>query len=919
MNKTKVIRWLALFLAVIMMLSFTSCDSEEFIDMIDQLMGSFNDMGQIQKPVGTEKGTQDGYADYTGDGQYDESGVRCDHSLNTNAYYVELTDPQTMVSKSCSECGAKNVAKDTNVTNEGLVLFSSEYIFNNLGGGVKAKMRYSQDMKYVRILPNSEIGDEYVHIFSNPDEPLTDLGPYVAALYRTSHHEQLEFGCEGYGDTVRENKMIGLGNSQAKQDWHLEISKAQKFSGSDENGEKYGYDGSSLTAFRIDYFNKKRTASDFIDIAFIGFFSSKEAAEEYYQLYLDAYLEKDVEVSETEEETSYEQDETTYRGEPDTEEVTYLPTETETVETDWYESYDYDIESQTEPETETETETAELSTAEPEVETSESTTVPDTVASKGLLFESNYDGTCSLIGLGTCRDKHVVIPAVSPDGDIVTKIDIYEYSDYLDMGDVISITIPDGVCVIDAESLGHLRGLVDFIVSDSSECFKTEDGVLFSKDGKDLVAYPAGRTNKDYSVPMGVTTIKCYAFSGNQYLCAVALPEGLETIEWCAFELCSYLDSINIPASVNYIGIRAFVGCAYLNDIRLSESNESYVYIDGGIYTADISTLVVYSAMGRKLAVLPDGLEDIEEWAFINNSSLTEVFIPKSLKQLNGGAFTFCQSLAKVYYEGSMAEWDQIVKCGEMEFVYCAEIYYNQPRDKFESPNMPPENETECETVTERESESETEAETEYVCNHSVMVEGEYMYDNANPQVVCQPCAICGECVEVSSTICGTYKFSAEEVARATNCSVTLEEENGMQFARFYSIRPTAVEEYSYIYSNANEPITNVGAYVAVLYRSTVQTPIDIHYDSVYPSVRYSGTSFSASTSYEWTFRVGAVRTHDSFDGEQLTALRLDYFNNGQNARTEDDYTDVAFIAFFNSLEDALAYYEDYCNAYLDD
>lgn len=36
--------------------------------------------------------------------------------------------------------------------------------------------------------------------------------------------------------------------------------------------------------------------------------------------------------------------------------------------------------------------------------------------SEGLNFESNGDGTCTLIGIGICKDSDVVIPAESPEG-----------------------------------------------------------------------------------------------------------------------------------------------------------------------------------------------------------------------------------------------------------------------------------------------------------------------------------------------------------------------------------------------------------------------------------------------------------------------------------------------------------------------
>ena len=42
--------------------------------------------------------------------------------------------------------------------------------------------------------------------------------------------------------------------------------------------------------------------------------------------------------------------------------------------------------------------------------------------STGLTFTSNGNGTCTLTGLGSCRDICVVIPATSPSGDKVTAI-----------------------------------------------------------------------------------------------------------------------------------------------------------------------------------------------------------------------------------------------------------------------------------------------------------------------------------------------------------------------------------------------------------------------------------------------------------------------------------------------------------------
>lgn len=58
-------------------------------------------------------------------------------------------------------------------------------------------------------------------------------------------------------------------------------------------------------------------------------------------------------------------------------------------------------------------------------ETSAPTISTDLKPSEGFEFESNGDGTCTLVKIGTCTDKDIVIPEKSLDGDIVTHIGEY--------------------------------------------------------------------------------------------------------------------------------------------------------------------------------------------------------------------------------------------------------------------------------------------------------------------------------------------------------------------------------------------------------------------------------------------------------------------------------------------------------------
>ena len=68
------------------------------------------------------------------------------------------------------------------------------------------------------------------------------------------------------------------------------------------------------------------------------------------------------------------------------------------------------------------------------------------------------------------------------------------------------------------------------VASGNSE-YKSVDSVLFSADGKTLIAYPAGNTATSYAVPADVTVLSANAFAGCKYLEAITMmPRGIYSI-----------------------------------------------------------------------------------------------------------------------------------------------------------------------------------------------------------------------------------------------------------------------------------------------------------------------------------------------------------------------------------------------------
>lgn len=130
-----------------------------------------------------------------------------------------------------------------------------------------------------------------------------------------------------------------------------------------------------------------------------------------------------------------------------------------------------------------------------------------------------------------------------------------------------SVTIPASLTSIGSGAFSECEAMKEFSVADDNPNYKSVDGALFTKDGKELMYYPVGNDRTEYVIPDGVTTIDGFAFRTAYNLTSVTLPEGLTFIGNAAFSFCVALTSINIPASVTTIRRNAFNYCIALTDV----------------------------------------------------------------------------------------------------------------------------------------------------------------------------------------------------------------------------------------------------------------------------------------------------------------------------------------------------------------
>ena len=268
------------------------------------------------------------------------------------------------------------------------------------------------------------------------------------------------------------------------------------------------------------------------------------------------------------------------------------------------------------------------------------------------VIEPGVTNICSFAFFGCKNLTSVTIP------EGVTSIGSYAFN----ACNLTSMEIPASVTAIgtlDASALGAGRNLTGYFVDEKNTAYTSVDGILFSKDGTVLVAYPQGKNDTSYSIPESVTCIASDAFGGSR-LTSVTIPESVISIRLGAFFGCNGLTSITIPKSVVSIGDLALADCANLSSIYADEENTVYTSVDGILFNKEKTTLVVYPS-GRKTTSyrIPEGVTSIGDYAF-DGCGLTSVTIPGSVTSIGSSAFSGCPSLKDVYYAGTQTQWDAV-------------------------------------------------------------------------------------------------------------------------------------------------------------------------------------------------------------------------------------------------------------------
>ena len=176
-------------------------------------------------------------------------------------------------------------------------------------------------------------------------------------------------------------------------------------------------------------------------------------------------------------------------------------------------------------------------------------------------------------------------------------------------------------------------------VAEDNEYFKSIDGVLYTKDGSAVVAYPIGRAETEYIIPEQCVAIYSYAFAESD-LENITFSEYMYDIGYASFERCNELQEVHIPKGVYYIAPGAFGNCSSLVEISVDESNLYYSDVEGVLFNSVQDALHTYpSGKTEKLYTLPESCRILEDYSFLGAQFLEEINVAGELESVGMNAF----------------------------------------------------------------------------------------------------------------------------------------------------------------------------------------------------------------------------------------------------------------------------------------
>ena len=269
--------------------------------------------------------------------------------------------------------------------------------------------------------------------------------------------------------------------------------------------------------------------------------------------------------------------------------------------------------------------------------------------------------------------KRVVLPE---------SVEVFRDHAFAGCSSLETIELPRRTQYFDPASFRYCSRLRKITVAEGNPHLKSVDGIVYSKDGTELMMTPCRYEREELVVPEGVLKIATETF--------------MDTIG---------LKRVRLPASMTEIGIDCFVGASEIEHFEVDPRNAVYASQAGLLYLKDPRTLLrcppAYAASTVEIPTgvvaiawhafkgskasrisLPPGMQTFPgRFVFSGCSNLREVVMPDTIKDMGFDCFSQCPLLTRISLlkcGGDLAfENGFLVDTREKKLLYCAPVFSN--------------------------------------------------------------------------------------------------------------------------------------------------------------------------------------------------------------------------------------------------
>lgn len=169
-------------------------------------------------------------------------------------------------------------------------------------------------------------------------------------------------------------------------------------------------------------------------------------------------------------------------------------------------------------------------------------------------------------------------------------------STFTDCINLTDIEIPEKITSVGYRVFEGCANLTEIKVDEDNPVLYEQNGIVYNREEKRLECCPGGISGS-VTIPEGIEVIEAYAFSSCEKITDIILPSSLKIMKEAVFVSCTGLEKIVISEGTTTLSDWTFNGCHNLKEVTIPRS---VIKIGDNQFSSCSSNLIVYGYKGTE-------------------------------------------------------------------------------------------------------------------------------------------------------------------------------------------------------------------------------------------------------------------------------------------------------------------------------